>query len=119
MVFERQHTTGGGGIAQVHFTLDHEEIKSLFLGNRDESMVKVPQIILNHLLKAEATEQIGAQCYKRSDDRTTYSIWLSSIFDPIYCKSKIIDCKIRPSLVSPSTILSSVMFEKLIRKVFS
>ena len=58
-------------MAQVHFTLDSEEVKSLFLGNRDEAMAKVLQIILNHLLEAEATEQIGAQCYERSDDRTT------------------------------------------------
>jgi len=59
-------------MAQVHFTLDSEEVKSLFLGNRDEAMAKVLQIILNHLLEAEATEQIGAQSYERSDDRTTY-----------------------------------------------
>ena len=72
MVFERQHTTGGKEMAQVHFTLDSEEVKSLFLGNRDEAMAKVLQIILNHLLEAEATEQIGAQSYERSDDRTTY-----------------------------------------------
>ncbi|MBK5245030.1 MAG: transposase, partial [Eubacteriaceae bacterium] len=56
-------------MAQVHFTLDSEEVKSLFLGNRDEAMAKVMPIILNHLLEAEATEQIGAQSYERSDER--------------------------------------------------
>jgi len=60
-------------IAQVNLTLDSEVLKGLFTANgKDEAFAGLLSIILNQVLSAQASEQIGAEPYERSEDRRTY-----------------------------------------------
>src|SRR5450756_2074294 len=60
-------------MAQLHITLSTEILQKLFLtGNRDEAMAKLMEIIFNEILAGESTEQLGAEPYERTEDRTTY-----------------------------------------------
>ena len=59
-------------MAQLNITLDEETLKELMLGNRDQAVRKLLEEVFNALLKAEATEQLGAHQYERTEDRLTY-----------------------------------------------
>ena len=60
-------------MAQVNLTLDSEVLKGLFTAEgRDEAFAGLVSIILNQVLSAQASEQIGAEPYERSDERCTY-----------------------------------------------
>ena len=60
-------------MAQVNLTLDSEVLKGLFTAEgRDEAFAGLVSIILNQVLSAQASEQIGAEPYERSDERSTY-----------------------------------------------
>lgn len=56
---------------QVHLTLDAELIKDLLIDTDKTALKKLYGQVIDQLLKAEATEQIGAQSYERNDNRTT------------------------------------------------
>jgi putative transposase len=59
-------------MTQLHITLDEATLKELMLGNRDKAVTKLLEEVFNAILKAEATEQLGAQTYERTEDRLTY-----------------------------------------------
>ncbi len=59
-------------MAHLNITLDEQTLKELMLGDRDEAVAKLLEAVFNAVLCAEATEQLGAESYERSDDRTTY-----------------------------------------------
>lgn len=59
-------------MAQLHFTLDHDFFVGLFSETKDEAFGKLMEALLNQVLKAESTEQLGAENYERSEDRADY-----------------------------------------------
>ena len=60
-------------MAQINLTVDSELIKGLFSADgRDEAFAALVSTILNQVLNAQASEQIGAQPYERSDERQAY-----------------------------------------------
>jgi len=58
-------------MTHLNFTLDEAIVKELLLGNREEAMSKLLEEIFNAILSAQATEQIKAEPYERSEDRIT------------------------------------------------
>ncbi len=57
-------------MAQLNITLDQEEILSLLSANTSEVFKKLLQESLNAVLKAESTEQLKAEPYERTQERT-------------------------------------------------
>ena len=48
-------------MAQLHFTLDSEIFTGLFSKTKDEAFGILMETILNTVLEAESTEQLGAE----------------------------------------------------------
>jgi len=60
-------------VAQYNITIDSEILHHLLLkGAKDEGMAKLLESILNQILQAQATEQINAEPYERTDERKDY-----------------------------------------------
>ena len=59
-------------MAQLHFTLDYDFLVGLFSENKDEAFAKLMEALLNQVLKAESSEQLGAENYQRSSKRKDY-----------------------------------------------
>lgn len=60
-------------MAQHNITVDSELLKGLFLADgKDEAFAALVSTILNQVLNAQASEQVGAQPYERSDARRAY-----------------------------------------------
>jgi len=59
-------------MAQLHFTLDYDFLIGLFAESKDEAFAKLMEAILNQILKAESSEQLGAETYQRSGQRKDY-----------------------------------------------
>ena len=59
-------------MAHLNITLDEQTLKELMLGDRDEAVSKLLEAVFNAVLSAEATEQLGAESYERTDGRVTY-----------------------------------------------
>lgn len=59
-------------MAQLHFTLDYDFFVGLFTESKDEAFGKLMEAILNQVLLAESSEQLGAETYERSDERSDY-----------------------------------------------
>jgi len=60
-------------MAQYNITIDSEILHHLFLkGAKDEGMAKLFESILNQILQAQATEQIKAEPYERTEERQAY-----------------------------------------------
>ncbi|MGI6706928.1 MAG: IS256 family transposase [Clostridia bacterium] len=60
-------------MAQFNITITEELLHGLFLSNgRDEAFSKLMEEIFNQVLLAQSTEQIGAQPYERTEERTAY-----------------------------------------------
>ena len=57
-------------MAQLNITLNQEEILQLLSSNRDDAFKTLLQNSLNSILQAESTEQLKAEKYERSDERT-------------------------------------------------
>lgn len=57
-------------MAQINFTLELGEILELLVNNRDEAFRLLFQKGLNSVLKAESTDQLQANPYERSEERT-------------------------------------------------
>lgn len=55
---------------KVELNLEDDELKELLLGDRDKAIQSIMAKILDEILKSEATEQIKAKAYERSDERT-------------------------------------------------
>ena len=59
-------------MAQINITLNQEEILQLLSENRENTFRKLLEASLNSILEAESAEQLGADWYKRSDNRTDF-----------------------------------------------
>lgn len=59
-------------MAQVHLTLTDEILKELMLGNRESGVAKLLEKVFDSVLQAQASEQLNAEPYERSDGRTSY-----------------------------------------------
>lgn len=57
-------------MAQINITLNQEEILQLMQNDREGAFKKLLQESLNSFMKAESTEQLNAQPYERSEERT-------------------------------------------------
>lgn len=57
-------------MAQLNITLNQEEILQLLSSNRDDAFKTLLQSSLNSILQAESTEQLKAEKYERSEERT-------------------------------------------------
>lgn len=57
-------------MAQLNITLNQEEILQLLSSNREDAFKKLLQDSLNSILQAESTEQLKAEKYERSENRT-------------------------------------------------
>jgi len=57
-------------MAQLNITLNQDEILQLLTSNRDDAFKKLLQDSLNSILQAESTEQLRAEKYERSEERT-------------------------------------------------
>jgi putative transposase len=60
-------------MAQYQITVDQELLHRLFLGNnKDASVSALLESVLNQILQAQATEQLQAEPYERTDKRKGY-----------------------------------------------
>lgn len=59
-------------MAQLHFTLDRDFFVGLFSETKDEAFGKLMEALLNQVLQAESSEQLGAGNYERSEERSDY-----------------------------------------------
>ncbi len=66
----KQKTYEESTMAKINITLNQEEILQLLVNDRDVAFAKLLQDSLNSILKAESTEQLKAEPYERSSERT-------------------------------------------------
>ena len=60
-------------MAQYQITVNSELLHHLFLKNtKDSGMAELLESVLNQILQAQATEQLHAEYYERTDDRKGY-----------------------------------------------
>ncbi|MFC5986379.1 IS256 family transposase, partial [Marinicrinis lubricantis] len=60
-------------MAQYKINVDSKLLHQLFLGNsQDSGVAALLESVLNQVLQAQASEQLGAEPYERSDDRQGY-----------------------------------------------
>lgn len=58
-------------MTQFQITLDADILHQLFIGDsRDVGIAALLETVFNQVLKAQSAEQLGADKYERSDDRT-------------------------------------------------
>ncbi len=57
-------------MARYQVTVDGELVQQLFI--RDDGLARLAEQVLNQILEAEATEQLGARPYERTDERQGY-----------------------------------------------
>lgn len=57
-------------MAQINITLNQDEILQLLSDNREDAFKKLLQDSLNSILQAESAQQLGAEKYERSQERT-------------------------------------------------
>ncbi len=57
-------------MAQLNITLNQDEILQLLSSNREDAFKKLLQDSLNSILQAESAEQLKAERYERSEERT-------------------------------------------------
>ena len=55
----------------ANLTLELDKVKDPLLCHGDTGVAQLLNAVLAKILKAKATKQIGAESYKRSDNRTT------------------------------------------------
>jgi len=60
-------------MTQYNFTLNSEQLHHLFLGNhQDNGVSQLLESVLNQVLQAQATEQLNAEHYERTEEREAY-----------------------------------------------
>jgi len=60
-------------MAQYQITVDSQLLHQLFLGNtQDAGVAKLLESVLNQVLQAQATEQLRAEPYERTEERKGY-----------------------------------------------
>lgn len=56
-------------MTQIHLTLDDDILKDLWLGNKESGVAKLLEKVFDAVLQSQASEQLNADPYERSDDR--------------------------------------------------
>jgi transposase-like protein len=59
-------------MTQIHLTLDDDILKDLWLGKKEDGVAKLLEKVFDAVLQSQASEQLNADPYERSDDRTSY-----------------------------------------------
>lgn len=59
-------------MTQIHLTLDDDILKDLWLGNKESGVAKLLEKVFDAVLQSQASEQLNADPYERSDDRISY-----------------------------------------------
>ena len=59
-------------MAQINLTIGDDILKDLILGNRENAVAKLLEKVFNSVLQAQASEQLNAEPYERSEERTSY-----------------------------------------------
>jgi putative transposase len=59
-------------MTQIHLTLEEEILKELMLGNKEDAVAKLLEKVFDSVLQGQASEQLNADPYERTDDRTSY-----------------------------------------------
>ena len=59
-------------MAQLHFTLDYDFFVGLFSESKEDAFAKLMKVLLDQVLQAESAQQLGAENYERSSERTDY-----------------------------------------------
>ena len=59
-------------MAQINITLDQDELLELLSGNREKGFKLLVKKLLDQVLLAESAEQLQAQPYERSEERSDY-----------------------------------------------
>ncbi|MBD8498531.1 transposase, partial [Paenibacillus arenosi] len=60
-------------MTQYHITLDEPLLHQLFIGeSRDAGVAALLETVLNQVLKAQATDQLQAEHYERTEERQGY-----------------------------------------------
>ena len=59
-------------MTQIHLTLDDDILKDLWLGNKESGVAKLLEKVFDAVLQSQASEQLNADPYERSDDRAGY-----------------------------------------------
>lgn len=59
-------------MAQIHLTIEQEELLELLAGNREEAFRHLVERLLNEVLLVESSNQLHADPYERSDERRDY-----------------------------------------------
>ena len=60
-------------MAQYQITVDEELLHQLFVGtDRDAGVAKLLETVLNQVLRAQATDQLEAEAYERTEERKGY-----------------------------------------------
>ncbi len=67
---------------KVELNLEDDELKELLLGDRDKAMQSIMAKILDEILKSEATEQIKAKAYERSDEQLIHGMVIGFVSLP-------------------------------------
>ena len=57
-------------MAQLNITRNQEEIQALLLDDQGEAFKKILEASLNKILQSESAEQLKAEPYERSEERT-------------------------------------------------
>ncbi len=64
---------GTSKMTQYNIKVNSEILHELFLGNsRDAGIAKLLESVLNQVLQAQVTEQLGAESYERTEERQAY-----------------------------------------------
>ena len=61
---------GGEPMATYQISISEEQLHGLFDGDR--GLANLLESVLNQVLEAQATEQLGAEPYQRTEERTGY-----------------------------------------------
>ena len=59
-------------MAQLHFTLDQDFLVGLFSESKEDAFAKLMKVLLDQILQAESAQQLGADAYERTEDRSDY-----------------------------------------------
>lgn len=59
-------------MAQLNFNLDYDFFVGLFSETKEEAFGKLMEAILNQVLRAESSAQLGAENYERTEERSDY-----------------------------------------------
>ena len=92
-------------MTQYNITLSNEDVHGLF--TEDGRFAKLVEKVLNQVLKAQATEVVGALPYERTDTPVSYTHLIPSILCLMHPMSGSVLRRMRPSTSTTPTSSTS------------